>query len=236
MKRTLGFAVLIWILAADLTCAGDYKMVEGAFIEICEAYLKNLNAFSGTPLVVCERPVHPKFKDFSTPQWEQLDVLQHLDLLKIVEQKVSPSWTENDYLSGKWEARVKRNLQEREFTLSTVRLDINRDGIVEQVIRYQSAGCKQGDITTHFHSGVSFVVMQEDGLRVDDEKTRRVNILTGRPELFLYKDRVFLDLWAGELGEDERYGQLMVYDITSPTGGVPCQYKYMKANSRRKPQ
>jgi hypothetical protein len=76
--------------------------------------------------------------------------------------------------------------------------------------------------------------MQEEGLRLDDEKTRRVNTTIGRPEMFLYKGQVFMDAWGGYIGGDERYGQLRVYDVTSSTGGVPCQYKYAKADLRRK--
>ena len=60
---------LFWLLIADMASAGDYALVVGKGIDVCEAYLKNLNSFPNDPPMVCERKVNPKFPEFSKPVW-----------------------------------------------------------------------------------------------------------------------------------------------------------------------
>ena len=43
-RSTLVLGVL-WLLIADVATAGSYTLVVGKGIEVCEAYLKNLNSF-----------------------------------------------------------------------------------------------------------------------------------------------------------------------------------------------
>lgn len=56
----------------DLRSCGNVNSGKG--YAVCETYLKHLNTMKETPY--CQAPVPPNFK---SPDWEELDVLQHLD-------------------------------------------------------------------------------------------------------------------------------------------------------------
>lgn len=55
----------------ELYCEGQ----TGKGYTVCEAYLKHLNSLTEPP--TCEAPIPPGFK---RPDWEEMDIMQHLDL------------------------------------------------------------------------------------------------------------------------------------------------------------
>ncbi len=107
MRRGSSLALgVLWLLIADVATAGDYVLMLGKGIEVCEAYLKNLNSFPDDPPMVCERKVNPKFSEFSKPIWQPQDALEHLNLLEQIEQQISQhSEPEEDFIRGR-EKRV----------------------------------------------------------------------------------------------------------------------------------
>ncbi len=83
MRRGSGFVLgMLWLLIADVATAGSYVLAIGKGIEVCEAYLKNLNSFPKHPPMVCDRPLNHQFTDFNKPAWKELDGQEHLELLK----------------------------------------------------------------------------------------------------------------------------------------------------------
>lgn len=81
MLMTLTFAQA-WAtspVAPDIT-ALRYRITLGKGTSVCEAYLKHLNAFPREePAMLCERKLHPAFSNFNKPDWEEIDLWQHLD-------------------------------------------------------------------------------------------------------------------------------------------------------------
>ena len=108
MRRGSSLALgVLWLLIADVATAGDYVLMLGKGIEVCEAYLKNLNSFPDDPPMVCERKVNPKFSEFSKPIWQPQDALEHLNLLEQIEQQISQhSEPEEDFIRGREKREV----------------------------------------------------------------------------------------------------------------------------------
>jgi hypothetical protein len=81
--RTLGALFLACVGLQDAAAAEPrYRLVEGKGYTVCEAFLKNLNAFpSDEPPMVCEQRVHPTHPEFTRPTWEELDIQKHLTLI-----------------------------------------------------------------------------------------------------------------------------------------------------------
>ena len=76
--------VCTWVFsvsAADkATPAPRYRIILGKGTSVCDAYLKHLNSFSREePAMLCERKVNPSFSNFTKPEWEEIDLWQHLD-------------------------------------------------------------------------------------------------------------------------------------------------------------
>ena len=63
-----------------------YRIIQGKGYTVCEAFLKNLNAFPpDEPPMVCEQKIHPTHPEFSRPTWEEMDVQSNLKLIYEVE-------------------------------------------------------------------------------------------------------------------------------------------------------
>lgn len=61
---SLSFFVTFTIVPA---LAGQYELIQGKGVEVCEAYEKNLNSFKPRQPFRCGRPVNPEYKDFTKP-------------------------------------------------------------------------------------------------------------------------------------------------------------------------
>lgn len=74
------FSTIVFALAGaaftDVAHAGRYELIKGKGVEVCEAYEKNLNSFSPSTPMLCERQVNRDFKDFAKPMWEKLTLDQ----------------------------------------------------------------------------------------------------------------------------------------------------------------
>lgn len=76
-------------MAADKSDKGKYRLVNGKGYTVCEAFLKNLNAFpDNEPPMVCEQKIHPTHPEFSKPQWEEMDVQSNLNIVHAAEIQI----------------------------------------------------------------------------------------------------------------------------------------------------
>ena len=67
------FLILILLLFPVAVFAGEYVLVKGKGVEVCEEYGKNLNSLqtmSNWPVPFGK--INPEFRDFSKPKWENL--------------------------------------------------------------------------------------------------------------------------------------------------------------------
>jgi hypothetical protein len=77
------------LFAATVFAAPRYRLVKGKGFTVCEAFLKNLNAFPpAEPPMVCEQKIHPSHPEFRTPKWEELNIEDNLTLVHAAESQL----------------------------------------------------------------------------------------------------------------------------------------------------
>jgi hypothetical protein len=239
MRRGSGLVLgMLWLLMADLATAGDYVMMIGKGVEVCEAYLKNLNSFPEHPPMVCERPLNPKLSELRKPEWKMLDVVQNLDLLRKVEQTLrgltDAQW---EAQQEQWAEKVKERVAKGWVSLSTTQLDVDRDGVHEIVLRYVNdpGGCDPTNEGTFANPGgsPSHFVLTSDQRKIDVQKTQLAfPRYGGRPDVFVYNEMWYLTTWAGNL--NFQGGQLDLHTV-QPIPRRPCEFKYKGQVARRQP-
>jgi len=245
MRRGSGFVLgMLWLLIADVATAGSYVLAIGKGIEVCEAYLKNLNSFPKHPPMVCDRPLNPKLWAFSRPNWQPLELWPNRQLLRQAERQHASNlaYTDEEFEKrdpyDKWEANMQARLAERAMTFHTVRLDIDQDGNEETVLKFDTAWPCNPSNGSQFENpgGIAFYILTPDGKSIDREQTGlKFPDRVGRPDLFLYKGRVFVSHWGGNF--ELNMGQLSVVSMTYIAPRVPdyvgCKYKYRASGKRR---
>lgn len=228
---------ILWLLMADLATAGEYVLVLGKGIEVCEAFLKNLNSFPNDPPMVCERKVNPKFPEFSKPTWQPLNALERLDLLEQIE-RLRPSHNEEEYIRNREKllAWFKEHIANGTIRLAVTDLDIEQNGTTarETVLQYEYAGCDPANESNFSGlSGLTFYVLNPGKMQVDVERSKSIHFYD-RADIFLFKDRVYLTHWSGDLGF--RNGTL---SVSMPHGVINypgrCDYRYKASKARRQP-
>jgi hypothetical protein len=228
---------VLWLLMADLATAGEYVLVIGKGIEVCEAYLKNLNSFPDDPPMVCDRKVNPKFPEFRKPAWHPLDALKYFDLIEQIERE-RPSQTEEEYARNRETlvARYKEHIASGRIRLAVTDLDIEQNGRTtkEVVLQYEHGDCDSMSESHFAHSaGRSLYVLNAERTQIDVEKSKNISYL-GRVDVFLFKDRVYLTQWGGNLGF--RNG---ILSVSMPIGVINypgrCDYRYKARPNRRQP-
>ncbi len=226
---------VLWLLIADVATAGDYVLMLGKGIEVCEAYLKNLNSFPDDPPMVCERKVNPKFPEFRKPAWQPLDALEHLDLLEQIERQ-KLSHIEEEYIRNREKliAWFKEHIVSGRIRLALADIDIEQNGTTakETVLQHEYADCDPANESNFAGlSGRAFYVLNPEKTQIDVEKSKSFYFAL-RADVFLFKDRVYLTRWAGDLGF--KNGTL---SVTSPLHAInyrtSCDYRYKARPTRR---
>ena len=237
LRRGSGFVLgILWLLMTDLATAGDYKLVLGKGIEVCEAYLKNLNAFPNDPPMVCERKLNPKFPEFSTPTWQPLDALEHFDLLEQIARQRPIYREEYDRNREKIRGWIKERIATGQIRLATTDLDIEQFGTIttQVVLQHTVADCDPMNESDFAGSaGRTLYVVNAERTQLDVENSKNISYL-GWADVFLYKNRVYLTQWGGNMGF--KNGTLSVYP---PLGAMNyhhrCDYRYKASPNRRHP-
>lgn len=236
MRRGSSLALgVLWLLIADVATAGDYVLMLGKGIEVCEAYLKNLNSFPDDPPMVCERKVNPKFTGFSKPVWQPLDALEHLDLLEQI-QRQKLSHIEEEYVRNREKliAWFKEHIVSGRIRLALADIDIEQNGTTakETVLQHEYADCDPANESNFAGlSGRAFYVLNPEKTQIDVEKSKSFYFAL-RADVFLFKDRVYLTRWAGDLGFKNG-----ILSVTSPLHAISyrtrCDYRYKARPARR---
>ena len=239
MKKAVAYFFLLAQLIPGTVFAGDYKVVLGKGIEVCEAYLKNLNSFPKAPPMVCERPLNPELKDFQKPEWKALDVGENFALLKeILRYSYKEKGGDFEAYYNKVLPTLKNNITDRQIKLSVTQLDVDLDGKLENVLRHEIDTCDPANESLFATpGGREFFVLNEEKTKIDVQKTKKIH-LGGRLDIFLYKGQISIDGWGGNLGFKD--GVIYVYTIepyaTPPSWHTVhrCDYNYAPSKSQRK--
>ena len=193
---------------------GEYVLVKGEGMEVCEEYGKNLNSFKlySKYDMACERKINPEFTEFKTPEWRKMDLWKNRKFLKKVERFLGLQqrrYGRDPHKNPKeWERLLKERISETDFptTIMTSQIDINNDGKKENIIRYNDGACPIGNFF-----GAPLIVLNDDKSEVDIEKTKPFfqNPQFTIPiepfssawqstmyDVFFYKGKAYFDRWG----------------------------------------
>lgn len=236
MKKPVAYLFLLAQLIPSTVFAGDYKMILGKGIEVCEAYLKNLNSFPKEPPMVCERKLNPSMPDLKRPAWQPLEAKQNFELVKEIDRVMHHvAKAEYEQYSEKYMHFLKKGVETGVIQLSVAELDVNQDGTPEKVLQYESADCNpSNEFDFAMPGGRTYLVLTDDFSGIDEQKTKWFTV-GGRLGLFLFKGQVFIDHWDGDRGF--KGGQLRALTPLSVVGlGTKvCKYSYSEQQRRSKP-
>lgn len=177
-------AAAAWLFTVTPVLAGQYELVKGKAVEVCEAYEKSLNSFKPKLPMVCGRPVSSNL-GFGKPNWESPKDGLAPNGVVIAEA----FWDFSEYLwerdvnqgayfeRGKWKGtpvqlkeahehyRVRRDRLLIDKQPILAEFDIDNDGSSEHVYFQHPCGSVYGDL---------FAVLTPDYKVVDRKKTQRV--------------------------------------------------------------
>jgi len=201
MTKTL--LVILLLSTFPSAYGGQYRLIKGEGIEVCEAYAKNLNSFENRFPMWCERKLNPAMSDFSKPLWEKMDPREHMDLLKTIERDF-------DFLLfgdinrnlKEWERYTNGKIEIAHLRMWQTRVDINNDGQADNLIKLHEGDCPS---TRHF--AIALLLLNESKTAIDIKSVhlfQNINATTSvgggtgfaMYDVFAYKDKVYFDRWS----------------------------------------
>lgn len=239
MTKTL--LVILLLSTFPSAYGGQYRLIKGEGIEVCEAYAKNLNSFEKRFPMWCERKLNPAMSDFSKPLWEKMNVRQNLGLLRAIEEQF-------DFLGfgqrpeanlKRWEHYVEGKINDGHLRLDLTRVDINNDGRLDSVIKFNEGRCP----STHRFL-TALLVLNEDKSAVDIKSMHLFqNPQPPLPytigggtdyamyDVFIYRGRSYFDRWSQS---KDQTGILRIF-VTEAlvTGGITkeiCVYRFQSSD------
>ncbi|MDI6728499.1 MAG: hypothetical protein QMD44_06180 [Thermodesulfovibrionales bacterium] len=250
-RRIFLILVVILFLLPAIGWAGEYVLVKGKGVEVCEEYGKNLNSFYLPHLYVmaCERKINPEFTEFKWPEWEEIDLWENRELLKKVEHflGLQGSYADPDKNIQEWEKILKDRIK-KSYMYATIimisQIDIDNDGKAENVIKYSDGACPGGN-----YFGAPLIVLNDDKSEVDIEKTKPLLQNPNRSEnqplsagwrfamydVFLHKNKAYFDRWSGDrwIGSKDKIEFLKVFlTETDKKGKIStkeiCRYRFSR--------
>ena len=206
---TLYFVVLAVFGASTTALGGTYKIIRGEDFPVCQDFLANLKALGG-PALVCDRKFDPRFKQFSWPQWQTLDPVQHKQLILQSWQKRFQDVLYNGQSVFENQKQALDDILRRQaIDLAITRLTINdKSTTVLRLIdkRHEHLAC---DWLQPFARW--YYALTEDNTQIDFETTDRSLLRDGyRPDLFLYNGQPYTAYFAGNVPLKEK-GMLVLW-------------------------
>jgi len=217
--------------------AGPYELTKGKGVPVCEAYKSNLDSFIHYPNPMsCQREVNAKLGLFQKPIWTELDVWKNRSLLKEVDKLLGlgRSYGDAEKNPNEWERTLKRRIKIHGAVLLTTRIDIDNDGILDNVLKYLNGDCG----SSHFY-GTPIFVLNSAKSAIDLKKTYPLlqspdavtSDFAGRwgytmYDVLIYKSRVYFDYWNDQ--EDQK-GVLKLFETRDGKTTEICSVNYINS-------
>ena len=139
------FILSALVLPVQASASSQFKLINGKDIEVCKTYKNNLDAFGDADLS-CEREISSKYDQvIKKPEWNSLDIFEYRKLMALSGKfldygdTVSKNTVYDDLKNIDETAATQVSL--KGSTMMTAAIDIDNDGVLERVLRYQSGIC-----------------------------------------------------------------------------------------------
>jgi hypothetical protein len=240
-RAKLFLSSTILVLLSGTSFAGRYELVEGNGVGVCEAYQMNLNSFMPAQPMVCERKINPKFDNFAKPSWQDIDVTTSKRLLWDTFSVFYPtiaSQMKNPMSDEDLDRAIKKWINLRSQKLYKAQVDIDNDGNIENILKYNHGICG----VAQFAYATPILVQYDDKPEIDREKTDLLiqntwknpengeikrdirEFLFNMYDVFQYKNVMYFDK------VDERHDEqnnLYVYRISNNLTSRLCKYHFV---------
>lgn len=196
------------IVVANAAHAWEYKLLrhnhpeEGLYSDfvtgVCTAMEENFKRYKDRPYgMACHRELDPAL-GFTRPKWESLDIAKHIPLtIAIIKYARLESWLPPD--PKQWEARLKEMAEKENLTLELTRIDLNRDGKPDNLVRFGYGWpCDPKEeietSTKRWNKHRRLLVIDLALTNVDDSLSRGTAV---HDDVFLYKGIIYTDTFSG---------------------------------------
>lgn len=235
----------ILFLASAPALAGHYELIrkddpnesyqfsdtEG----VCAAFEKNLRQFEDRPYgMACKRELDPKL-GFSRPMWQKLEIMQHLDLVMDIlrfsgRDKTQPTDPRP------WPERIKDMVEKQNLTLELTRLDLNRDGKPDNLVRFGfDRACDPQKVLEQGLGGRDRTLYVIDSaMKKVDQYSRYMLVYD---DVFQYNGKVYTDtFWNVPLtirSIKRRDGALYLFEFNRHGAAPNCKLHYYDSPSSK---
>jgi hypothetical protein len=234
----------VMLLMPLSSISGEYALIKGKEVDVCEAYKKNLESFDDSKPMACERKINSAFKDFEKPVWQKVDLEQHRELFR---RLLSYQTGDRNQFSAWWfehERDFNRRLQfhkEQGYRfVDRTHFDIDNDTRAEDLILYRMGYCPE--VSTKYGFSMSLYVLTEvpsvtDAIIAEHDPAEKllrtqINSDIGRYtsiDLFRFKGASYVDKYcvlASPASGCATEGMLTVYKLRGITASEVCVYHY----------
>jgi len=208
-----------------------YRMTAGFGYTVCEAFLKNVNAFPITePPMVCDVKIHPQHGQFKKVEWEELPIKDYVQLAYEAELQLPMSRASHPSFES-WSTEFLGQVDRNEIVpwLRRTRLALNERG-PETLISYErdSAECAKYKLGGGGHI---FVRREEPKVKLEPIKGAvgsdlGADILVYRGKPFFYRTTRGSGVDDWWLGLHPVYGRDAVGEDPYVVAKARCEYAF----------
>ncbi len=132
MKKSLVFLLLFWTMMVHLAYAGDYQLIIGEGVDVCETCKRNLERMTDHP--ACERDYSGQL-GLEALEWKPFDVAGHLGTMEQVMKYLATGneFAESEYITAEdlYDYTIRRIGTREEPWAYWALVDINNDGTLK---------------------------------------------------------------------------------------------------------
>jgi hypothetical protein len=200
--------------------------------DVCDAYLENLNETSRrAESIECSRPISPRLQDFGKPEWKPLNPLEHASLVRIFDE-AWPSKRPTGDTDEKWTARFEDLVAKQQILLSLLRIDLDGDGMQENLIRYETTGQCKSDSPTWVKFGSRIFLVNDALSDLAGASRNGVFLVPGvRHDVFTYRGKPYFDFFSRARGPTSLQLVVQAMDTRSRPVRV-CVFAYNPETKR----
>jgi hypothetical protein len=231
--------IMIFVMAACLSAtssfAGEYKLVKGEELKLCQTYAKNLSKFSDDPWpMACQPQYDPSIEALSTLTWRPLALEQYLELYREAER-----YTATGHLSKKAmqehvvSAEQRAKHLQADMYLSQV--DLNGDGRIDNILairenacgpfaflygapkdlveRYGAQGIDVAPYVAKARRKTRLYLLNDTATRIDAKRQRGWDAWYKNATIFLYEARPYIESFVpNDYGKFFGAGRLSIFE------------------------
>lgn len=216
-KRIIVMMISLILVLPAMSLAGEYILIKGKGVEVCEEYKKNLESFNDPQPMMCERKINPDFKDFEKPSWEKVDLEEHRELFrrllkyhgstyriyfgKTIAQFGKSTYDDETELNS----RIKDHKESGYSFIKHTRIDIANDTHPVDILIFRERNCPDGP---PFYASNLYLLLEDPSVKdamicsacpAEEQLRKEISLNNGMDtdmDVFRYKGVTYIDKYC----------------------------------------